>query len=446
MEGNLATMCEENCTNVGILYDLVSDEIWAPWNAALNYFEYQPWFFSLLGSLMVGLSGVFPLLIIPIDQGVNLKHGESAGTLNVLLSFAVGGLLGDVFLHLLPEAWANKALNQGSEDGHPSMACGLWVLAGFLVFIIAEKMFCGLVQNDEEEKDEMEDTSDKSTENRDTRSILEEKNQMKINTVQQELMLNNNFQKELENNNCLMPNGNVKNGCVRNAHIVNGTLKNITQLTDGCCEMSINCRNGFKIRESNGFIKNQTPSYGNDLNVKSAVVAKRELNGGAKVALQHQPNEKKEKAKQISGYLNLLANSIDNFTHGLAVGGAFLVSFRLGALTTLAILVHEIPHEVGDFAILLRSGFNRWDAAKAQLLTAGGGLLGALVAVLCSGGGVEARTSWILPFTAGGFLHIGLVTVLPELLQETNPKESLKQLGALLLGITLMAFLTTICD
>lgn len=80
-----------------------------------------------------------------------------------------------------------------------------------------------------------------------------------------------------------------------------------------------------------------------------------------------------------------MANSVDNFTHGLSVGGAFLVSLRLGCLTTFAILVHEIPHEVGDFAILLKSGFTRWDAARGQLLTAGGGLIGALAAVFCSG-------------------------------------------------------------
>lgn len=54
----------------------------------------------------------------------------------------------------------------------------------------------------------------------------------------------------------------------------------------------------------------------------------------------------------------------------------------------------------------------------------------------------EAKTSWILPFTAGGFLHIALVTVLPELLQEANPKESLKQLLSLISGIVLMAVLT----
>lgn len=86
------------------------------------------------------------------------------------------------------------------------------------------------------------------------------------------------------------------------------------------------------------------------------------------------------------GYLNLLMNFLDNFTHGLSVGGSFLISFRVGALSTFAILVHEIPHEVGDFAILLRSGFSRWDAARAQLITAGGGIVGALAAVFFSGG------------------------------------------------------------
>lgn len=88
---------------------------------------------------------------------------------------------------------------------------------------------------------------------------------------------------------------------------------------------------------------------------------------------------------QISGYLNLFANAIDNFTHGLSLGGAFLVSIRLGIFTTFAILVHEVPHEVGDFAILLKSGFSRWDAAKFQILTASGGLVGSLAAIVFSG-------------------------------------------------------------
>ncbi|CAG2065315.1 unnamed protein product, partial [Timema podura] len=150
----------------------------------------------------------------------------------------------------------------------------------------------------------------------------------------------------------------------------------------------------------------------------------------------------------VSGYLNLMANSFDNFTHGLAVGGSFLVSFPHGVLTTFAILLHEIPHEVGDFAILLKSGFSRWEAAKAQLCTATAGIFGALVAIILSGssGTVAARTSWILPFTAGGFLHIALVTVLPDLLKEENPKESMLQLLSLLGGISVMATMSFLVE
>lgn len=70
---------------------------------------------------------------------------------------------------------------------------------------------------------------------------------------------------------------------------------------------------------------------------------------------------------QVAGYLNLAANCIDNFAHGLAVGGAFLVSPRAGLVTTGCILCHEIPHEIGDFAILMNSGFSVADAARAQV-------------------------------------------------------------------------------
>lgn len=201
-------------------------------------------------------------------------------------------------------------------------------------------------------------------------------------------------------------------------------------------------RSGGKLPE--GFVGSCGQSEGGACDIE-------DVPNGCFLAEKAAGGEEKEKsaaggggAKKVAGYLNLLANSIDNFTHGLAVAGSFLVSFRHGVLATFAILLHEIPHEVGDFAILLRSGFSRWDAAKAQLLTAGAGLLGALVAIGGSGAttAMEARTSWIMPFTAGGFLHIALVTVLPDLLSETEPRESIKQFAALLLGIGLMGVMT----
>ncbi|KAJ8670494.1 hypothetical protein QAD02_001753 [Eretmocerus hayati] len=405
-----------NCTRSGLPFG--EDEPWL--HLFSDYIEYQPWFFSFLGSAMVGMAGVLPLLVIPIDEAADLNHGDSAKFLKVLLSFAVGGLLGDVFIHILPEAWANQVTEKRgnvNNVNHATMNCGLWVLCGFLVFVIAEKIFCGYndAEDDGIEIKPKNDSHDKV-------SLREHEN---------------NNSTDLDK--CTKK---LQNGCA------NGNVKGINGLPNHCEQNGIK-KQPYSLR-SNGYTNGITITNG--LNQK--------LNGfsssqGSSIAHEQQVRDiqetrdrivKKPNKKRISGYLNLMANCVDNFTHGLAVGGSFLISFRLGALTTFAILIHEIPHEIGDFAILLKSGFTRWDAAKAQLMTASGGLCGAFAAVLFSGDDVESKTSWILPFTAGGFLHIGLVTVLPELLKETNFRESVKQMGALLTGIVIMAVLTILCD
>ncbi|XP_008554144.1 zinc transporter ZIP13 [Microplitis demolitor] len=422
--------CDNNSTSMDVVYEMATNDIWRSWNNVADYFEYQPWVFSLLGSAMVGLSGVFPLFIIPIDEGTNLKHGPGAKTLKMLLSFAVGGLLGDVFLHLLPEAWENKSLNAKTVHGHPSMVCGLWVLIGFLVFIIAEKLF---METDDKETDDDQDIDCVKIKSQECDSETENNNFMPVNGQIKEK------QKLSKNLGFTLPG--KKDYDVNFVSVNSNKNDKSNDYNELCREMQRKELND-SAKPTKVFNRTSIKNGGMKTDVSNNLTS----NGSIPDKLSNLNEPVKEKPKHISGYLNLLANCIDNFTHGLAVGGSFLVSFRLGSLTTFAILIHEIPHEVGDFAILLKSGFNRWDAARAQLMTATGGIFGALIAVLCSGSGVESRTSWILPFTAGGFLHIGLVTILPELLKESNPKESMKQLGALLSGITIMAILTIICD
>lgn len=373
-EKYLSAFNETNTENMNFWHSY--DKLWdsyvpVPISSA-TLVDYQPWIMSLLGSILVGLSGILPLLVIPLEDTATLKTGTGAKTLRVLLSFAVGGLLGDVFLHLLPEAWNNQYSysSTSSRNAQPSLTCGLWVLAGLLAFIIIEKMFS--FEKGDENEDEVEDDCDYE---------------------------------------------NEKN-----------TLKS-----------SLSVR-----RKKSSFILNDLTAE----IIKSTVIGN-VANNNNNNNLEKSPHlEKKPANIHVSGYLNLMANSIDNFTHGLAVGGSFLLSTRVGVFTTFAILVHEIPHEVGDFAILLRAGFSRWDAACAQIYTACAGILGAITALAfsASASAVEARTSWILPFTAGGFLHIALVTVLPELLSEKNPKESLKQMCSLASGITVMAVLTTLIE
>ncbi|XP_063046582.1 zinc transporter ZIP13 [Engraulis encrasicolus] len=291
------------------------------------------WLWSLLGSFAVGLSGILPLLIIPLEAGAALRTEEGSQQLKRLLSFAIGGLLGDVFLHLLPEAWNLSCSPEGDHERHYRLQ-GLWVLTGLLSFLLLEKIFPD------------EDTHTAS-------------------------------------------GGTVDEGSA--AH------------SNGSCH-------------------------------------------DTKATHTHTHLHTPDKIK-TSGYLNLLANCIDNFTHGLAVAGSFLISRKVGFLTTFAILLHEIPHEVGDFAILLRAGFDRWSAARLQFYTALGGVLGACFALTAqSQRGAESATAWILPFTSGGFLYIALVNVVPDLLQETNPRHSLLQMLLLCCGIAVMAALSAIVD
>lgn len=432
----------QNCTDTGeLLYDAVADEI-TSWNVAADYLVYSPWFHSLLGSLTVGLTGIFPLLVIPIGEGADLKTGASATTLKILLSFAVGGLLGDVFLHLLPEAWENDLLKRATGTGNSSMPCGLWVLSGFLVFVIVEKMFAFEEPESEESAEDLKiqetpshHQTEKEMENNNCINLIAGKNGFSKRYVKPELL------KAMDEVQPFLERKQTKNGYTQLPNGYKEAQKNgFTKSMLTCSEYS---NGGLRIDGANDCLKKLTETDGFTPEITSNAYGCSEKTGSTS---SNQKAGAKEKSKHITGYLNLMANVIDNFTHGLAIGGSFLVSFRLGALTTFAILIHEIPHEVGDFAILLRSGFNRWDAARAQLVTASGGIFGAMFAVVFSGGGVGARTSWILPFTAGGFLHIGLVTILPELLKESSPKESLKQLGALLFGIIVMAGLTVLCD
>ncbi|EZA46618.1 zinc transporter ZIP13 homolog [Ooceraea biroi] len=445
MAATVANACIRNITDTGYLCDILDRmDAWLSWHDVVGYFSYNPWIFSLLGSTMVGLTGIFPLWLIPIQDGVDLKTGENGGTLKILLSFAVGALLGDVFLHLLPEAYESE-LQRKAEDDDASTPAGLWVLSAFLFFVIVEKLVAAV--NEEA-------------------SIIPEQQTDEIS------IKDANKEKEADNNNCITVMNTEKNGfakeCLKDTNKIQCFLEKQSGkngfIPNGIKEPR---KNGFKeVEIIKSALASECPNDGPLVDEAKSCLKKLAKTNGFTSAISRAadpsciipPNtiinrlaawtkkftfnlfRKCFNPKAFPGYLNLLMNFLDNFTHGLSVGGSFLISFRVGLLSTFTILVHEIPHEVGDFAILLRSGFSRWDAARAQLITASGGIVGALAAVSFSGS-LEERTSWILPLTAGGFIHIGLVTILPDLLKETNTKESLKQFGALLLGIVIMAAL-----
>jgi len=144
---------------------------------------------------------------------------------------------------------------------------------------------------------------------------------------------------------------------------------------------------------------------------------------------------------KVAGFLNLAADCFHNFTDGLAIGASFLAGDTIGIVTTGTILLHEVPHEIGDYAILIQSGVSPQRAIMLQLLTAVGAVTGCVVSLVL-GGSVELASKLILPFTAGGFIYIATVSVIPELLEGATLRQSIMEVVALLLGVAMMVLIT----
>ena len=138
------------------------------------------------------------------------------------------------------------------------------------------------------------------------------------------------------------------------------------------------------------------------------------------------------------GPLNLFGDGVHNFTDGMVIAGSYLASIPLGIATTLAVTFHEIPQEIGDFGILIYSGYSRRKALILNFLTALTAILGAVAALLVSSR-VGNISGILVPFAVGGFIYIAGSDLLPELHKEVEVSKSILQLVGLLLGIGLMA-------
>lgn len=134
---------------------------------------------------------------------------------------------------------------------------------------------------------------------------------------------------------------------------------------------------------------------------------------------------------------NLIGDGIHNFVDGAIVAGAFVVSAELGIATAVAVALHEIPQELGDFSILLHSGMKPRRALALNLLTGFLAVLGAVVALSIASAAELERL--LVPFSAGAFIYIASTDLIPELHKEPEPVKSLLQVGWLLAGVGAMA-------
>ncbi|MCM8765901.1 MAG: ZIP family metal transporter [Candidatus Omnitrophica bacterium] len=136
-------------------------------------------------------------------------------------------------------------------------------------------------------------------------------------------------------------------------------------------------------------------------------------------------------------YLNLLGDGLHNLVDGLVLGGSFFTDLRLGLITTLAIILHEIPQELGDFGILLYGGFSKTKALIFNFFSALSAVLGTGLGFFFSSR-ISSFSQLLLPVASGGFIYIASCDLIPELHRQPNTRETTLSILFFILGIIVM--------
>ncbi len=138
--------------------------------------------------------------------------------------------------------------------------------------------------------------------------------------------------------------------------------------------------------------------------------------------------------------VNLVGDGVHNFIDGMIIGASYIVSIPVGIATTVAVIFHEIPQEIGDFAVLLKGGFSKKKAILFNFLSAATSVLGGILAIVASSN-LPAISEALIPIAIGGFIYIAGADLIPELHKNFETKKSIYELIALIAGILVMALL-----
>ncbi|KAF9643968.1 ZIP-like iron-zinc transporter [Thelephora ganbajun] len=331
-------------------------------------FPFGPGWNSVLGTFYISSVPNFILAFIPAQI--------NADTLNTMTAFATGGLLSDVFLHLVPHSFLGEHhdVHFLMVEDKRNIIIGLGIFVGFASFFMMEKTL-----------------------------------------------------------RVLGSEGEGHSHSHSHSHTIEGSTGHSS---------------GVELSHSNGELK-----------------ARKERKEDKREDAQDEERSSQNGPSKLSAYLNLFGDFVHNITDGLAMAASFYSSPLIGATTTLACFAHEIPHEIADYSILIRSGFTKRQAMQSQFITAIGAFIGTFMGIAihnlsASGEGVTERSDLVaalkgtaagilgttvqmadlvIPFVAGGFLYIGAVAVLPTLLEESRSgKQALREFAAMAFGVACM--------
>ncbi|KAL8535796.1 hypothetical protein ACS0TY_011436 [Phlomoides rotata] len=367
------------------------------------------WINAMSCSLLVSLASLICLIFLPL---IFVQGKPSKAVVDSLAVFGAGAMLGDAFLHQLPHAFGGERSHShdhhadhdhhehaGQSHSHSlkDLSIGLSILAGIVVFLIVEKL--------------VRYVEDHSGGDNDWSLGHHHHHQKHTNKLKDDDHVHENDQ-ELTRDE--------KDG--KSSKLVSEEKK-LDSPADAASRAKTSEKDSLRKRTT-GRNAPEDETCSRDENISNGHVESTKINEPIK-----------SQSNMVFGYLNLFSDGVHNFTDGVALGSAFLLYGSVGGWSrTLFLLAHELPQEIGDFGILVRSGFSVSKALFFNFLSALVALAGTSLALMW--GRDPGQSSLIEGFTAGGFIYIALAGVLAEM---NNGVSSLRNtalhLVSLLLGM-----------
>ncbi|KAG5892004.1 hypothetical protein JTB14_007752 [Gonioctena quinquepunctata] len=398
------------------------------------------WVFSTLAVLGISACGILSLAIIPVMQKRFYKP-----LIQFLVALAVGTLAGDALLHLLPHAMSTTHSEHHHIDGgshqhshDENIQKGCVAMLGLTFFFIMER-FILLIGNWRKGKRKhqhshvtvINETGDNMKAPNDTQCMD------RYNSVPYcyEDIMNNPrtyYESDKTTTTPLDPSLNSDNQSCKKSR--SPTLEKL---------------------EANQNIIESAGDFGMSTEVNKMLATEHKPNEDYTVIVREHRNEHHGHShkhghvhaapKNFSSvaWMVIMGDGLHNFTDGMAIGAAFSGSLAGGFSTTVAVFCHELPHELGDFAMLLKAGMTIKQALLYNILSSILCIFGNIFGLVL--GNTEYASSWVFAAAAGMFIYIALVDMIPELSSahedEGNLMQCMLHLGGLLLGLGIMALI-----